>query len=141
MGRESISRKTFVKGLAAGVILAASLGTLQTGDYVIRSNGSLNAGADENSPANAQPETAGSAAVHSEDAPVPEESIEESEAPAMEVESEKETEALTTETEKETEASGTKEKAVKEAKSEEAGTEETDAGEAEESETEKNETK
>jgi uncharacterized protein with FMN-binding domain len=35
MGKESISRTTFVKGLSAGVVVAASLGMLSIGDYSI----------------------------------------------------------------------------------------------------------
>ena len=127
MGKESISRKTFVKGLAAGVLLAASLGTLQTGDYVIRSNGSMNAGAAENSPADAQPETASSAAINFDKTPGTE-----SETEVLITEAEKETETLSAEIESETEAFTSKSKDA-------AG--KTESEETKDSETEKKETK
>ncbi len=57
MGKETISPKTFAKGLTAGVIVAASLGMLTIGEYSI-GGGSVS---DEGSPANAVPEAAPSA--------------------------------------------------------------------------------
>ena len=33
MSRESISRETFIKGVAAGAVVAASLGTLRFAEY------------------------------------------------------------------------------------------------------------
>lgn len=59
MGKETISRKTFAKGLTAGVVVAASLGILSVGEYTIGGGSSSN----ENSPASAQPEVAVSAAI------------------------------------------------------------------------------
>lgn len=37
MGNESMSKSTFVKGLAAAVVVAASLGTMTVGEYAIKS--------------------------------------------------------------------------------------------------------
>ena len=54
MGKESISRTTFVKGLAAGIVLAASLGILSIGEYSLNAGGALS----QDSPADGAPSAA-----------------------------------------------------------------------------------
>lgn len=59
MGKETISRTTFVKGLTAGVVVAASLGILCVGEYTIGGGSDPRA----NGPASGVPENTASAAL------------------------------------------------------------------------------